>query len=105
MGEFVRKIKISFNYYRSFAPFNVAITLLCAFVLYQARSTETLSMLILIKAAGIALSFFLAKILRPQELYYYRNLEIPQAMVWAVAAISDFFLFGAIITLTYLLFL
>lgn len=95
-----RKIRISFNYYRSFAPFNVAITLLCAYGMCLAGSTDSLSALTFVKIGGIAFSFFLIKILRAHELYYYRNLEIPRAMVWAVAGITDLVLFAAMMALT-----
>lgn len=100
-----RKIKVSLNYYRSFAPFNILLTGVCAYLLWSLRVDDVMAFLFFLKIAALAASIYLTSILRPHEIYYYRNLEIPRRLLWGVAVAADLFLFFLATTLTKAFFL
>jgi len=101
----IRKIKSCLNYYRSLMPLNLFVSLFCAFLVVKTQHTEILPVIVLVKAAVISVSVWWGGMLRPHELYYYRNLGIPRLLVWGVAVFVDFLLFFLIIFLTYFILL
>ena len=96
-----RKIKISLNYYRAVAPFDIAITGLCAWLLYMLKNPQSIPLLILFKLLMLIVSLYWeAKLMHPHQEYYYHNLEISRRLLWTVTATVALALFTLVLVFT-----
>ena len=90
------------TYYGSIAPFNGAISLLCAYFFWK-WGVSALTLLLGFKIITFSLSLYLIREFRPKRFYYYMNLGISRNSLWGFSAAVDFTLFVLLMIIASLL--
>ena len=101
----MRKFRISLGYYRTMAPFNILLSVACAGLMFEAGSGDANALLICFKCATLGIALYLTSVLRPREIYYYRNLEISRTLLFTAAGVVDLLLFAFVMVFTANVFL
>lgn len=94
-----KKLRLIFNFYRSFAIPSTLITLACIGVVYT-NGLSAITVLFWFKIATLALMVYFHNGYKRNELYYYKNLGISRQQLWIPSLLFDFSLFLGVLILT-----
>ncbi len=94
-----KKLRLIFNFYRSFAFPSTLITMACIGIVYT-NGLSTITALFWFKIATMALMIYYFNSYKRHEFYYYKNLGVSRLQLWIPSLLFDFSLFLTVLILT-----
>lgn len=94
MTKFSKTIRLTWCFYRNYCLASVAISLVCALILWQfGFGNHVFFYLFWFKMVTLGLVFYFINMYKKKEFYYFQNLGLSKQWLWISTLSFDFLLF------------
>jgi hypothetical protein len=98
--KFIKGIRLVLTFYRSFFLATSLITMSCIWIFWK-NGISSFAPLFWFKIITLAVVYYFIREFKTKEFYYYQNLGVSKALLWASTLGFDFMIFLASIITTY----